>query len=114
VTATDGDLGVVAARDGVLVRLRVRPGRPRTAVAGLRGGLLLLDVAAPPEKGRANREVVAWLAAALGVPRERVEVRTGHAAREKCLRVQGVEEDEVRRRLRALLPSRDAAERRRE
>jgi uncharacterized protein (TIGR00251 family) len=47
---------------GSRLRLRVSAGASRSRVAGVHGGALKLSVAAPPEKGKANREVVRLVA----------------------------------------------------
>jgi hypothetical protein len=49
------------------------------------GKALLVRVAAAPEKGHANDELVTWLAKRLGIPRSSVSIRTGLTARLKNL-----------------------------
>ena len=46
---------------GYVLRLMVVPGAQRTQVVGLYGDRLKLRLAAPPEKGAANRELIAFL-----------------------------------------------------
>jgi uncharacterized protein len=48
-------------------------------------------VAAPPEGGRANAELVALLSGTLGVPRSGVRVLAGHASRRKIVEVDGLD-----------------------
>jgi uncharacterized protein (TIGR00251 family) len=88
-----------ATRQGVAIRLRCRPGSPTTAIRGVHAGALRLDVAAPPEKGKANKEVVAFLARALGLPRDAIAITAGEASRDKSVELRGVSEDEARARL---------------
>ncbi len=71
--------------DRVVLRVRVSPGASRSEVQGMREGELWVRVAAAPEKGRANRELVAWLARLLGVPRSTVAVVAGETSRHKRL-----------------------------
>lgn len=56
-------------------------------------------VAAPPEEGKANDELVILVAAALNVPRHRVTVVDGHTSRRKRVLVQGVNATEFTRRV---------------
>jgi len=72
-------------RDGerVIFTIRVTPRASANAVGGVRGGALVVRVTAPPVEGRANDAVVAVIAQALGVPRSRVRVEAGAAARTK-------------------------------
>ena len=50
-------------------------------------GVLKVKVLAAPEKGRANDEVLALLAAFLQVPQRSLELLTGHATSQKRVRV---------------------------
>jgi uncharacterized protein len=67
----------------LLVEVKVVPGASRSEVSGLRDGALLVRVAAPPEKGKANEELRACLARALGLPKSAVELVAGAASRHK-------------------------------
>ena len=66
--------------------LRVTPGADRTRITGrLADGRLQVRVAAAPEKGEANAELVRYLAKALGLPRASVRVAHGRASRDKLI-----------------------------
>jgi len=70
------------------LELRVSPGADRTRVTGrLADGRLKVRVAAPPERGEANDELVLFLARALGLPRAAVRVARGRSSRDKLLEV---------------------------
>lgn len=84
---------------GVQLQLHVQPGASRTGIAGLHGDALKVRVAAPPAEGRANKELLDYLAEVLGVPRARIAVVKGETGRRKTLIVQGIELQEARRRL---------------
>ena len=92
--------------DGWLLSVHARPGAKRTEVAGLHGEALKLRVAAPPREGRANDELAAFVAEALGVPRKSVTVVKGAASRRKTVRVSAPEVDPARL-LRRIDPIRD-------
>jgi uncharacterized protein len=79
-----------ATSDGVAFSVSCRPRAPRTRARGTRGGSLRLDVAAPPERGAANDEVVRFLAKALGVSAAAVRIAAGASGREKSIRVLGM------------------------
>ena len=72
------------------LRVRLTPRAHRDEVTGVRDGLVLARVRAPPVDGRANAALERLLAKALGVPPSRVEVVRGQGAREKVVRVDGV------------------------
>jgi uncharacterized protein (TIGR00251 family) len=79
-------MGSVAVR----IQLRVSPGAKRTAVAGRHGDGWKVRVAAPPEGGRANAELLRHLAGLLGVDRRAVRVVSGAHSRDKVVEVDGV------------------------
>jgi hypothetical protein len=60
---------------------------------------LRLKIAAPPQKGRANQELVVFLSRQLGLKRDSVEIISGHTARNKVIRIRGLSKDEVLKRL---------------
>ena len=60
-------------------------------------------IAAPPERGKANRALEELLASTLDIPRDRVSLVAGAASRRKVVEVAGLEAPEVVRRLEAAL-----------
>ncbi len=88
-----------AAADGTLLRVKVVPGASRSAVAGAYGDALRVQVAAPPEKGRANRALVAFLAERLGVRPAELEIVKGTSNPRKTVRVAGMVPADVLARL---------------
>lgn len=67
----------------------VKPGARANAVVAFDAATRTptLAVAAPPVEGKANAEVERFVAACLGVPRSRVRVVAGAAARQKRVEV---------------------------
>ena len=71
---------------GYLLRLTVSPGARRTEVVGLHGDRLKVRVAAAPEKGAANQELIAFLARALNLPKNAFRL-LGAASRSKTVTI---------------------------
>lgn len=71
----------------VIVDVHVMPNAPQTLVQGLHDGALRIRLKAPPVDGKANQELLAWLARELKVPRASIELIRGDSARRKQLRV---------------------------
>lgn len=63
-----------------------------------------MRVAAPPEKGKANRAVIKLLAEVLNVAPRDIEVVRGEISRAKTVQIAGAE-DQLRRRLPPQPPS---------
>jgi uncharacterized protein (TIGR00251 family) len=85
--------------DGTVIRLRVVPRASRSAVVGLHGSALRVRVAAPPAGGAANRELLALLAEVLSVRTTDLALEAGAGARDKRVRVRGLDPEVVRARL---------------
>lgn len=80
--------------------VRVTPRAKRPGLAGRRAdGALLVRVGAPPEDGRANAEVCAVVAKALGLRAREVSVIVGPTSRDKVLEVSGLSAEELEARL---------------
>ena len=74
------------AEGGVLISLSVVPGAKRTTHVYEASGLKI-RLAAPPVDGKANEELVRYLAEQLEIPRSRVTVVKGQTERRKTVLV---------------------------
>jgi uncharacterized protein (TIGR00251 family) len=72
-----------------------------SAMAPGTGRVLKVKLNVPPVEGRANRELVAFLAEVLGLPKSAVSLAHGEKSRSKVVAIDGLTEDEVRARLAA-------------
>lgn len=79
----------VAADGRITLTLHIQPGARKTEVAGLHGEALKIRLAAPPVDGKANEALVRFVAAALGLPRSAVQLKSGQTSRHKVLEVIG-------------------------
>lgn len=87
------------AGDGVILEIAVVPRAGRTGLAGIRGGALLIRLAAAPVGGAANAELVAFLSDLLDVPRRHITILSGDKSRQKRVKITGVTADTVRRKV---------------
>jgi uncharacterized protein len=83
---------------GVLT-VRVTPRAGRSAVAGVRDGMLLVKLAAAPVDGAANDALVALLSEVLHIPNRSIRIKSGARSRTKVVEIDGVTEGEALRRL---------------
>lgn len=76
-----------SADGGCVLDVSVVPNAKRTAADGWHDGALRVRLAAPPVDGKANAQLVAWLAGALDCPRRAVSLLRGDTARRKQLAI---------------------------
>lgn len=69
------------------IRVKVVPGSSRSRIAGPLGDRLKVQVAAPPEDGKANKAVAEILATWLGLAKSDVELVSGASQPAKTFRV---------------------------
>ena len=77
----------------------VTPGARHSEVTGVADERLRVRLAAPAIEGRANDELIRFMARELGVRRDDVTVVAGGRSRRKLLHLSGVTLPEARRRL---------------
>lgn len=86
-----------ATRDGAIqFAVRVSPRASRQGVEGLirdETGAKFLKIAvnAPPEGGKANKEVLALLARTIGIAKSRLSLVSGESARKKIVRLEAAD-----------------------
>ena len=83
----EGELDLTGDGSGARLRLRVSAGASRSRILGVHGGALKLSVKAPPERGRANREVRALVAEAFGLALSDVEIVAGETSPDKVVQL---------------------------
>ena len=68
-------------------------------MVGVADGVLRVKISAPPVKGKANRELIAFLGQKLGVGKDNLTIIKGHTSRNKVIAIDGLSQEEVIRRL---------------
>lgn len=89
----------MSSDESCLIEVRVNPRSASPRIEAEEGGVRLW-VAGAPSGGEANRQAVAALAAALGLPKSHVTIVRGLSSRNKVFRVQGLDLRRVIARLR--------------
>jgi hypothetical protein len=65
----------------------------------LEGEVIRVHVSAPPEKGKANKELIRFIAKRLGIPKTTVVLLSGKTSRRKRIQVNGIGKEQVMRTL---------------
>jgi uncharacterized protein (TIGR00251 family) len=81
--------------DGAVLHVYVQPKASKTRIVGLFDGCLKIAIAAPPVDGKANDEVVKFLARLLNIPGRGVVIQAGAQSRRKRVFVQTAAVDRV-------------------
>lgn len=94
--------------DHVRLSVRLTPNGGRDGIAGVEVNAageshLKAKVTAVPEKGKANKMLIALLAKAIRMPKSTISIVSGDTARQKILRIDGDPEDIIRK-LEGILP----------
>ena len=83
----------------IKISVRVIPNAPRNQVVGQAEGIWKIKVSAPPEKGKANKELLEFLARKLGLKRAYIVLEKGETARNKIVSFSGISRQELERLL---------------
>ena len=81
------ELNIQQVNNDAVFQVKIVASSSRTAVAGQLDGMLKIKVAAPPENGKANRAIVKFLAAELGVKKKQVVIASGLTSTIKQIRI---------------------------
>lgn len=83
------ELKDLLAREGVMTfHVKVRPNASKTQLKGqLADGTYKMDVAAVPEDGKANIELIEFLSHACNVSRAEIEILSGETSPRKKIRI---------------------------
>ena len=83
----------------VKVTVRVYPNAARNELLGSIDHVMQVRVSAPPVKGKANKELIAFLSQLLDVNKSQISIVKGQTARNKVIAIQGLSQEEIARRL---------------
>lgn len=90
----------------MFITVRVYPNATKNEVVGFSDGVWQVRVAAPPIKGKANKELMSFLSKVLGVGRSSLSITKGHTTRSKLIAVDGLTQEELMKRLSSAVSSR--------
>jgi len=83
----------------VRLSIQVKPNSQKTELILEPDGTLIMRVAAPPTRGKANKEMVKWLAKKIGKPSSQVRLISGLHSRTKIIEILNISQGEVMKNL---------------
>jgi len=93
-------LAIQKVDEGVVFAVKIVPGSSSpTRICGLLGEMLKIKVAAPPEKGKANRCLIDFLAGQLCVKKSAVSIISGKTGPIKRVQILGISPEMLLRKL---------------
>lgn len=81
--------------DSTTIVIQVQPGASQNKITGFENGVWHLRIAAPPVKGKANRELIKFLSGILGVGRNKLTIERGLTGRRKVIAIRDIRQDQV-------------------
>ena len=83
----------------MFISVRLYPNATKSEVAGFVEGIFRVKVAASPVKGKANKELIAYLSQVLGIGKSRINIAKGHTTRNKLIKIDGLSQEDIVERL---------------
>ncbi len=85
--------------EGVVLPVKAHAGARRNELGGVQNGMLKVSVTQAPEKGKANKAIVALLAKELSLRKTQIELVAGETSAQKRFLVTGISLEELRGRV---------------
>ena len=80
---------------GTILPVRAQPGARRNEIRGEQDGMLKVSVTQSPEKGKANKALIALLSKELSLRKSQLEVIAGQTSHQKQVLVRDVTPEEL-------------------
>ncbi len=93
------ELQIRQTKKGVILTFKIVPGSSKTAVSGSYGEMIKVKIAAPAEKGKANKALVKFLAEKLSLSKNDIRILKGETNPVKQIRINGVSKEKLKEKL---------------
>ena len=81
------------------LHIRATAGARQNEVLGFTDGVLYVKVAALPDRGKANRELIDYLSRILDINKSSLRLLKGHTSRNKVIDVDGLSREDINTRI---------------
>lgn len=86
-------------KEGASLRIHLSPGSSAREVTGVKNEALAVRLRARPVEGKANKELIRFIAELLGAPPSSIRILFGATSRDKTLLITGTDAEAVRTKL---------------
>ncbi len=90
-------LNVREQGEAAVFTVKAMPGAGKSEITGEHDGMLKVKLAAAPERGRANAELISFLSACLKVRKQQVEIIRGETSRAKTIKITGIKARDIQK-----------------
>jgi hypothetical protein len=90
---------IKAREKSACLDIRVHPASSKRRIEYMPRGKLQVYVHSPAQEGRANREALKVIAEGLGLKRSQIELAAGNRSRDKTIKISGMDEETLHKRL---------------
>ena len=87
------DLEITQKSGGFIIQVKIVPGASRSSIAGTLENMLKVRISAPPEKGKANRELINFLSRILKIRKKSIQIISGLTRPVKKLQISDITAD---------------------
>jgi len=70
-----------------IIKLIVRPNASRNSIDGIYLDRIKIRISSPPEKGRANKELIKFISEKLGIPKKYIKIISGNSSNLKEIEI---------------------------
>lgn len=74
------------------IQVQIQPGSSKDQIIGLHNGRLKIKISAPPVDGKANQNLIEFIAKALGVSKSKIDIVKGRTSKLKTLKISGIDQ----------------------
>jgi uncharacterized protein (TIGR00251 family) len=87
-------------KKGAAIAVRVTPRASRNQIVGaLHDGTIKIHIAAAPDEGQANKELIAFLSSILGIPKNRIDVVAGDQGSDKLVSILDIDSETLHKKI---------------
>ena len=72
------------------IAVQIYPGAVKNEITGIQNDILTVKIAAPPVKGKANKELIDYLSHLLDIRKDRLDIIKGHTSKNKLISIDGL------------------------
>ncbi len=81
--------------DGCFFKCWIQPRSSRNAIVGVHGDAIKIALTAPPVDGKANKELLKFLAKYFKLPKNCVQIIVGESCRNKSILISGLNKTDI-------------------